>query len=248
MTVRFAVALVAAVLVAGCSTRVETSRLDLLRQDVARVRADQTVARLAPVPFGEAQQNLQLAEAAAQVGDTARMDHFIALAQTRLDTARARAAAQAAVEQQAAQAQRAQIESAESRAARLEAELEGLRARQTERGTVYTLSEVLFETGKAQLKPGAVSRLQPLADLLKSQPETRVGIEGHTDAAGSAEYNRELSQRRAEAVRDFLIGAGIEPQRVAARGMGEDFPIADNESPAGRQQNRRVEVLVSEAR
>ncbi|MGE5505291.1 MAG: OmpA family protein [Actinomycetota bacterium] len=139
-----------------------------------------------------------------------------------------------------------QLENAQQRSARLEQELEGLRARQTNQGTVFTLTDVLFETGKAQLKPGAYNRLQPLATYLKQRPEAHAVIEGFTDSTGTPEANRLLSQRRAEAVRDVLIGDGIDPQRLAVQGMGEDYPIASNTTPAGRQQNRRVEVLVSE--
>jgi OOP family OmpA-OmpF porin len=81
---------------------------------------------------------------------------------------------------------------------------------------------------------------------LKEYPETMVKIEGHTDSKGSADYNAQLSQRRAEAVRNFLVNNGISPERITAQGMGEDYPIATNSTAAGRLQNRRVEVTITD--
>jgi outer membrane protein OmpA-like peptidoglycan-associated protein len=240
--------MVAVLLLAGCSSSVDSTRLATVRQELEQARADTAVARYAPLPLHEAEQSLAAAEAASKEGDRAATDHQLYVTERRIQIARARADAAAAVDQRQALAEQRsqlQLEGAQQRSARLEQELEGLRARQTAQGTVFTLTDVLFETGKAQLKPGAFNRLQPLASYLKQHPEAHATIEGFTDTTGSAETNRLLSQRRAEAVRDVLVGDGIEPQRLAVQGMGEDYPIASNTTPAGRQQNRRVEVLVS---
>lgn len=226
-----ALALAATALALGLSacsgTPIPEDRVAALRQQVASTRADPQVNRYASVPAYEAAQTLDRAERAAQAGDARAFDHWAYMTERRLEIARARAAAEAA------------------RGQRQAVVLEG--ARQTEQGTVYTLSEVLFETGKAALAPGASNRLQPLASYLRSNAGNSVVVEGFTDSVGSAEANRQLSQQRAEAVRDYLVTQGIDANRVVARGMGEDFPIASNDTAAGRQQNRRVEVLISEA-
>jgi outer membrane protein OmpA-like peptidoglycan-associated protein len=239
-------------LAAACSTApVETGRLATMRQQVQLARSDAAISRFAPLALNEAEQSLALAERASTAGDIGRTDSLLNITESRLQTARARADAQTALAERqslAEQGAQIQLDSAQNRAARLEQEIEGLRAKQTPQGTVFTLTDVLFETGKANLKPGAYKRLQPLAAYLQAHPSTKVTIEGFTDSVGSPEMNQQLSQRRAEAVRDVLIGDGVEATRLAARGMGEDFPVASNDNAAGRQQNRRVEVLVSEAR
>lgn len=133
-------------------------------------------------------------------------------------------------------------------AARKEAELrqqiDDLEAKTTERGLVLTLGDVLFATGSAELRGGANSNLNKLVNFLNQYPERNVQIEGHTDNVGSADYNQGLSQRRAESVRSYLRQQGIAPDRLSASGMGMDQPIADNTSPNGRQQNRRVEIII----
>jgi outer membrane protein OmpA-like peptidoglycan-associated protein len=119
-----------------------------------------------------------------------------------------------------------------------------LRARSTDRGTVVTLGDVLFDTGSATLNPGGQQQLQRLATYLNANPGRTVRIEGHTDDQGSDASNEVLSQRRADAVRAALITAGVDPARVAAVGVGEALPVASNDTAAGRQQNRRVEVVI----
>ena len=110
-----------------------------------------------------------------------------------------------------------------------------------------TLGDVLFDTARSNLKSGGVQNIYPLVEYLKRHAETMVKIDGHTDSKGSSDYNLNLSQMRAEAVRTFLITNGISPQRISAQGMGEDYPVATNSTAAGRQQNRRVEVSITES-
>ena len=117
--------------------------------------------------------------------------------------------------------------------------------KQTERGLVLTLGDVLFEVDQADLKPGAVRNLQPLISFLKENSSRGVTIEGHTDSVGSDAYNLTLSQRRADAVRRLLIANGIAADRVTARGLGEAYPVASNETKQGQLMNRRVEVVIS---
>lgn len=125
-------------------------------------------------------------------------------------------------------------------------ELENLKATQTERGTVFTLSDVLFDTDESELKPGASETLEKVAQFVKERPDQQVTIEGHTDSRGSDAYNEALSERRADAVREALVDLGVDPGRVNVEGRGESYPVATNETPAGRQQNRRVEVIVTD--
>jgi outer membrane protein OmpA-like peptidoglycan-associated protein len=126
----------------------------------------------------------------------------------------------------------------------LESELSELKAKQTEKGIVLTLGDILFETGKANLMPGAVRSMDVLADFMKKYPKRNVLIEGFTDSVGTETYNLGLSQQRADAVRDSLRSRGIGAERITTKGYGEQFPIASNKTPAGRQQNRRVEITI----
>lgn len=135
---------------------------------------------------------------------------------------------------------------AQSELASARQELSDLQAKQTDRGMVMTLSDVLFDTGKATLKPGADRDLDRLAQALKDNPNTRVKIEGYTDSVGSDAYNQALSERRAQAVADALQSRGVPADRYEVEGLGEDFPVATNDTPAGRQQNRRVEIVFSD--
>lgn len=131
-----------------------------------------------------------------------------------------------------------------ARTSQLEQELAELKTRETERGLVFTIGDVSFETDEAELKAAALRRLYPLVTYLNEHPNREVIIEGHTDSTGSASYNQKLSQQRADAVREFLISNGIAPDRIITRGYGQAYPVASNETAGGRQENRRVEVIV----
>lgn len=121
-----------------------------------------------------------------------------------------------------------------------------LNAQKTERGLVITLGDVLFNTNKAQLKSGGMHNVQKLAAFLNQYPQQKVLIEGHTDSTGSENYNLDLSDRRANAVRTALIDRGVSSNRIATRGYGEAYPVASNNTAAGRQLNRRVEIILSD--
>ncbi|NIP17859.1 MAG: OmpA family protein [Xanthomonadales bacterium] len=126
----------------------------------------------------------------------------------------------------------------------LQKQLENLQLRQTESGVVVTLGDVLFESGETVLLESAHSSLVEVVDLLQSEPDKLIRIEGHTDSVGSAQSNLELSDLRAQAVRQALVDLGVGEDRVTAVGLGEDFPIASNESEEGRARNRRVDVIL----
>lgn len=134
---------------------------------------------------------------------------------------------------------------AQQRAAALESEIMAMHARETERGLLLTLGDVLFETGKANLKPGTVADLDQLAAFLAKYPDRTVTIEGHTDNVGPDAYNLTLSQQRADAVKSYLLRQGVDASRIVTRGMGESAPVVANDTEGHRQQNRRVEIIVS---
>jgi outer membrane protein OmpA-like peptidoglycan-associated protein len=160
----------------------------------------------------------------------------------RSEAERARAAADE--ERERALAARLEAENERNENARLRAELGEAQTRVTDRGLVLTLGDVLFAVGKADLKPGAARTLDKLVAAMKRDPDTSVTIEGHTDSTGKRAYNQALSNRRAGAVRAYLTSRGVAAARIHAKGLGPDFPVATNATEAGRQQNRRVEVLV----
>jgi outer membrane protein OmpA-like peptidoglycan-associated protein len=150
-----------------------------------------------------------------------------------------------ALQKQAEEA-RAEAIAAEERAKKLEAQVADLNAAKSERGLVMTLGDVLFDTNKSELRSGANFTIDKLAAFLAEYPTRKVQIEGFTDSTGGAEYNRRLSERRAEAVRNALVAKGIDPGRIMTRGYGVEFPVASNETAEGRQRNRRVEVIISD--
>lgn len=145
------------------------------------------------------------------------------------------------------QARDREADAARQRAQSLEQELKDLKARKTDRGLVLTLGDVLFDTGKASLKPGAYATLDRLASALKEDGSRKVMIEGHTDSVGSDEFNQSLSENRARSVQAALMERGVSGDQITALGKGEGFPVASNDNAAGRQQNRRVELIFAEA-
>ena len=134
---------------------------------------------------------------------------------------------------------------AEAQSAELQRQIAALQAEVTDRGIVLTLGDVLFATDSAELRTGATSNLDPVVAFLGRYTERTVAIEGHTDSQGSDEYNQGLSQRRADSVRSHLVRQGIASSRLSATGAGESAPVAGNDTAAGRQQNRRVELIIS---
>jgi outer membrane protein OmpA-like peptidoglycan-associated protein len=127
----------------------------------------------------------------------------------------------------------------------LQRQLAELNARTTDRGFIVTLGDVLFATGRSELKGGDASNLGKLAAFLNKYEDRTVAIEGHTDNVGSDNANVVLSQRRADSVKSYLVGQGVASGRLVASGMGESVPVAGNDSATGRQQNRRVEVVIA---
>ncbi len=219
-------------------------------------------------------QNSEMLIKASQLeADHARLDAEQArllVATTTEDAQRAREEKDKAVQKEAESARAARLSAeeaeqarrlAESRAseaeyARLEAELasqqissltrqlENLQLRETESGVVVTLGDVLFSSGQAQLVEGGRASLAEVVDLLQTEPNKKIRVEGHTDSLGDAAANLLLSEQRAQSVLEALVSMGVASDRISALGMGEDFPIASNDDEDGRSRNRRVDVIL----
>lgn len=246
------------VLMAGCaSTPDDNQKVDEARAAYEEIKDDPNVARSGDRHLRSAQQELSRAESLLEEdAEIIKIEHAAYLANRH---------AQIAAEQGKRAALQEQINSAEERRrelemqmssnkaaqARREAEelrlqMEAMQAEQTDRGMVLTLGDVLFDLNQAELKASGEATVQRLAEFMREYEERRVRVEGYTDSTGEASYNQELSERRAEAVRDALVGMGISRDRVETKGFGEEYPVASNDSSGGRQQNRRVEIVISD--
>jgi outer membrane protein OmpA-like peptidoglycan-associated protein len=227
------------------------------REAQARAQADAEAQRRK-----QAEQDRAQAEAARAEAEHMRQEAEEAAQQATQAKAEAEAAKQAALAQQqqlAVEADKARAAAQEADRLRQQAEKEktDLRARllqqlnsvlethDTARGLIANMGDVLFQTGKFELKPEARERLAKVSGILLAYSSLKVAIEGHTDAIGSDEYNQRLSEQRADAVREYFIAEGVAPPSVSARGLGKMQPIASNDSPEGRQKNRRVELVLS---
>ncbi len=156
-----------------------------------------------------------------------------------------RAAAQADLDRAAAEKAQAETDKAQLRAQLLQQFNAILDTRDTARGLIVNMSDVLFDTAKFSLRPAAREKLARVAGILEGHPGLRMQVEGYTDSVGTDDYNQKLSENRATSVRDYLTGAGIPTESVTAKGFGKTEPVASNDTAAGRQQNRRVELVVS---
>lgn len=253
----------------ACASPTPPESLVQAEQAYEAAASDPLVSENAPVYLYEAKKDLDLAQSAWKTDpDDPSVNHHAYLAQKRVEIARALALRRVADEEaralsrerdqtlieararqvdlarvEAEQAHKREVE-ATQRATELEQQLAELQARKTERGMVITLGDVLFDFNRAELRGGAQQNLYGLVTFLRENSEHEVLIEGHTDSVGSDSYNLDLSQRRAEAVRGFLAQNGVGFARMAVRGFGEARPVSTNGTEAGRQQNRRVEIVI----
>ncbi len=184
------------------------------------------------------------AKAAAEAADAKRK------ADADAAEAKRKADAEIAAREEATRAAQAQTQAAEREKQQLRARLldqfnRVLPTTDTPRGLVVNMGDVLFDTGKSDLRPPAREALARLSGIVLNYPSLRLAIEGHTDSTGSAEFNQTLSEKRADAVRDYLVTQGLDTDKLSAQGFGIDNPVADNSTSAGRQKNRRVEIVVS---
>ena len=229
----------------------------------AKRRADAEAARaLAEQARAQAEQARAQAEQAKAEAERMKQEAMAAAQEAARQKEEAEKAKAEAVAQQqvlSAETDKARAAAAQSDSLRLQAEKEKqelrarllqqlnsiLATRDSARGLIANMSDVLFRSGSFELLPGARERLAKVSGIVLAYPSLHVAIEGHTDSVGGDEYNQDLSERRAEAVRDYFVQQGIPAGAVEARGFGKSEPIASNETPEGRQQNRRVELVLS---
>src|SRR6185503_1835356 len=208
--------------------------------DTARAQAETQAAEVRHVALTEQGEKARL-DSRTREADLAKSDAL---------TARAENAEQRVVATQArsdADAAQLAANASQQQASELQRQLEIMQAKPTDRGLVLTLGDTLFATGKSEIKSGATANLDRLGDFLAEYPDRTASIEGFTDNTGSEDSNQVLSEHRADSVKRYLVGRGVQSARLTSTGRGENAPVADNESLAGRQQNRRVEVVISEA-
>jgi outer membrane protein OmpA-like peptidoglycan-associated protein len=214
----------------------------------ADAQAKQAAAAQAQAQAEQSQAQAAQAQQAQQQAELARQQAELAHQQAAQQAQAAEQARQQAEQQrqQAEQArQQAENDKAQMRARMLQQLNQVLATRDSARGLIVSMPDVLFDTGKADLKPSARERLAKVAGILIAYPDIRVEIDGHTDSTGSLEFNERLSQQRAESVRSYLSSQGVNYSSITTQGFGPSQPIASNDTAAGRQQNRRVELVVS---
>lgn len=246
------------VLMAGCaSTPQDNQKIEEARAAYEEIRNDPNVARSGDRQLREARDQLSRAESLLENdADIVEIEHAAYLANRY---------AQIAAEQGRRAELQEEINSAEERRRKLELQMssdkaaearreaeelrlqmEAMQAEQTDRGMVLTLGDVLFDLNRAELKSSGEATVERLAEFMREYEDRRVRVEGYTDSTGEASYNQELSERRAGAVRDALVNMGVSRDRVETKGFGEEYPVATNDTSGGRQQNRRVEIVISD--
>ncbi len=220
--------------------------LEEARSSFSALQSDARSSKVAALETQDASNMLDKANKAyLNDADEETVDQLAYLTKRRIELAEQTIALRAAEEDLGkASAQRAEAR-LEARDAQIRKLQEDMQAKQTERGTLVTFGDVLFDLDKAELKPAGMRGIQKLAEFLNENPERKVVVEGYTDSTGSDSYNQQLSERRAQSVRRALTHAGVDPQRIQAVGYGEQYPVASNDSPSSRAMNRRVEVTIS---
>jgi len=233
-------------LIVGCATKpLDTRPLEQARSEVRAFSLNPLASELSGREFAASRASLTQAEDALKLENQEDLDYYSYLALRQARTGEARIAEYEARQRLIRGRSEREKLMLEARTRELEAKSR-LAAQQTERGMVLTLSGVLFDTGKATLKPGALPTLDRVASYMAQFPKTLLIVEGHTDSQGSATTNQELSVLRAQAVADALTMRGVPRERIDIVGRGPDMPVASNATAEGRQQNRRVEMVFSD--
>jgi outer membrane protein OmpA-like peptidoglycan-associated protein len=258
-----------ALTMAACaSVPLTNAALENARSAVRTAEADPNVSRYAALDLHTARTELDAAEAAAVARDERGIDQPAYLATQTAHLAQLKASSKANDARVAAgktDRDRIQLnartnevngallardnanvarDQATQQTAALQSELDALKAKPTDRGLVLTLGDVLFDSGRAELNPGAYRNLDQLVQFLTQHAERRVEIDGYTDSVGTDSFNLDLSQRRADSVKSVLVSRGIDSTRIVSRGYGKDFGVASNADSGGRQLNRRVEIVI----
>jgi outer membrane protein OmpA-like peptidoglycan-associated protein len=253
--------LVAVLMMSACSTQMKAPEGSAaVREKLLRLEANADLASQAPIAVKEAEAAVSKAEKPQK--DKVLSSHLVWVADRKVDIAsalaqsnylesqrkgisEARESARLDSRTREADNARNEVDRAHQKNEELQRQIAELNAKETERGLVVTLGDLLFQTGRSELRSGTASNLTRLAAFLNEYSDRTVVIEGHTDSIGDENYNMGLSERRAFAVQAFLVAQGVAVSRLQASGKGEVYPVASNDSAAGRQQNRRVEVVIA---
>ena len=241
----------------GCAGQHSEAALQEAGANFQKVKEDSNVLRIAPKDVIRAGESLARADRLSSYwGSGEDVVHYAYLSQRYSAIAREHTeqalneerAAKLELERQRLQLalREAKLLSVQQQGQWLEEQILNLATNETDRGLVMTLGDVLFAFNKAELSAQAGPRLDKLANFLKQFPDRKLLIEGYTDSVGSDSYNQDLSDRRAQAVRDALVQRGVDSSRITARGYGKAHPVADNASPEGRAMNRRVEIVIAD--
>ncbi|MBZ5657934.1 MAG: OmpA family protein [Acidobacteriia bacterium] len=229
----------------------EQAQFDTAKAQAARTQAESDTAN-AQAAKAQAESDAAKARADAADAQSATAKAQADLADSQASSANALSAAQADAEQSRLAAQQSQLSAQQAEGdkaamrTRLSEQLNAiLQTRDSARGLIVSMSDVLFDTGKYSLKPGAREKLAKVAGILLAYPGLNIEVGGYTDNVGGDEMNQTLSENRAGSVRDYLVQQGVATNSVSAEGFGNTLPVASNDNSAGRQQNRRVELLVS---
>jgi outer membrane protein OmpA-like peptidoglycan-associated protein len=247
------------VLLSGCAGSQQNSgeALEAARTNFQAVKEDSDVLRSAPKDVIRADESLARADRLSSYwGSADDVGHYAYLSQRYSEIAEQKSAlnlnqeraSKLELERQRLQLalREAKLLSIQEQSNWLEEQMVSLATTETERGLVMTLGDVLFDTGRADLKASANHTVLKLVQFLQLNPRRVVRIEGYTDSSGDRQENLELSRARAQTVADVLIDLGIEARRIEVQGHGESFPVAENASAKGRAQNRRVEIVFSD--
>jgi len=233
------------VALAACSSQ-PNQTLEQARTNYSSLQSNPKASTLAALETKDASEWLDKADMAYKnKDDEKKVTQLSYLANQRVEVAKETIALRSAEgDLKDAAAKRAQAR-LDNRDAQIKQLQESLNAKQTDRGTLVTFGDVLFDVNKAELKNSGMMNVNKLAQFLQENPDRKVIVEGYTDSTGAASYNQSLSERRASSVRMALVKMGVDPSRVVSQGYGKEYPVADNGSASGRAMNRRVEVTIS---
>ncbi len=243
--------MVAILSIAGCASAPnDNAMVAEARRAVGSIENDPNVARSAATDLRTAKKRLEDAEALlAADADTVKVEQAAYLA-TQNAMIAAQKGEREVLNKRVGQAEETRrqmmLQSSKVEAEELRRQMAAMQAEKTERGMVLTLGDVLFDVNQADLKPVSERTIDRLAEFMRQYEDRRVRIEGYTDSTGDAGYNQTLSERRALAVRDALQAKGISSSRIEYQGYGKQFPVVSNDTASGRQQNRRVEIVISD--